>query len=239
MFSKQIHEAQSERGARLAQQRPRPTPSNPFFSRANHGLQYLSRCDRVVLLKQGRVAAVGSFEQLCADEALGFAEVLASSGGKEEEKERAEEGEHAASAPPASAAAAAIAAGPAPCEGEQPKEEGGGGGGGAVGQAGKAIVQAIDKEEQATGEVARATYGAWLRAGGKGAGGSLAAVLVLVLVLVGQGLASFTHVYLAQWSAATAAEQQRGVYMPASGPSQLPARERKKVWVRIAPATPG
>ncbi|CAG9463350.1 unnamed protein product [Pedinophyceae sp. YPF-701] len=180
-----------------------------------HQRQYLPRCDRVLVLRGGRIAALGPYEEVrgaiedaiaptsatekaagtgaaadvadIAPEAL-TVDVLDDEKGGEDGKGSADEGDRSTD----------------DTEGKTEGSDGGKGGSDSAGdkKLAKARTELVREEKTITGSVSWGVYWAFVvQMGLPGAS------VVLILLLAGQGLAMFHEVWLARWADAPPDEQ--------------------------------
>eukprot|EP00741_Cyanophora_paradoxa_P016796 tig00020941_g16221.t1 len=139
-------------------------------------LHFVHAADRIYVLKAGRVAEAGTYDELMAG-GQAFAELMAAYGHGKHQRGAADEGEGEGEGPEAAPGESAGTAGA-----EKAGEKGGGGGGekgGAGGGAGTLVLA----ETKASGRVSVRVYAGYLSA----AGGAASFLLLLLLYVLGQG----------------------------------------------------
>jgi hypothetical protein len=154
-----------------------------------HHVQYLRRCDQVLVMDKGSVVASGSFDDLLAAQVPAVLEVVDA----EHAREAADQAAQAAQAGGALRTAPVVSARDKAARDQAGgKASGRGGSGhGGRGEAGALIL----KEERAVGAVPVAAYAYYARAGGWGWVGALAAI-----ALCGRGCEVGSTFWLARWA---------------------------------------
>ncbi|KAJ5579757.1 uncharacterized protein N7459_005742 [Penicillium hispanicum] len=138
---------------------------------ATHQLHVLSRCDRIVVMDQGRIHAVDTFDNLMRDNEV-FKRLMSTSGQEDAEEEEANEPEETIEEPHEIE--------------RRPKEA----------ASGKPAAGLMQQEEKATASVGWGVWKAYIRASGS----YLNAIMILVLLAVTNVGTIWTSLWLSYWT---------------------------------------